>query len=143
MEKEFVTYKLALKMKQFGFDEPCFGYYDGNNNFNLTWKGPRNFSKERFNQPIELWGSKVEEGCFGSPLGWTSAPLYQQAFRWFRENYNWTIKVNQVTKNNWSYTLSNFPNDGTYYGDLFKTYEEAELACLEKLIEIVEINNTK
>ena len=28
MEKEFVPYELALRMKALGFDEPCFGYYD-------------------------------------------------------------------------------------------------------------------
>jgi hypothetical protein len=27
MEKEFVPYELALRMKQLGFDEPCFGRY--------------------------------------------------------------------------------------------------------------------
>ena len=27
MEKEFVTYEIALELKQLGFDEPCFGYY--------------------------------------------------------------------------------------------------------------------
>ena len=28
MEKEFVPYELALRMKELGFDEPCFGYYN-------------------------------------------------------------------------------------------------------------------
>jgi hypothetical protein len=27
MGKEFVPYELALKLKEIGFDEPCFGYY--------------------------------------------------------------------------------------------------------------------
>jgi hypothetical protein len=122
MEKEFVTYKLALKMYLLGYNERnIYHYCNGLLQEGIT------YNSDDIIRPYES----------------VSAPLYQQAFRWFRENYNWTIKVNQVTKNNWSYTLSNFPNDGTYYGDLFKTYEEAELACLEKLIEIVEINNTK
>jgi hypothetical protein len=29
MEKEFVTYKLALRLKALGFNGPCFGYYAG------------------------------------------------------------------------------------------------------------------
>ena len=28
IEDEFVTYPLALRMKALGFDEPCFGYYE-------------------------------------------------------------------------------------------------------------------
>jgi hypothetical protein len=42
-----------------------------------------------------------------------------------------------VTNSNWSYTLSNFPNDGKYYGELYKTYEEAESACINKLIKLI------
>ena len=28
MEKEFVPYKLAVKLKSLGFDEECFGFYN-------------------------------------------------------------------------------------------------------------------
>lgn len=117
MEKEFVPYELALRMKALGFDKDCFACYTKDKELSLDYSDNR--GKGHYFQDC-------------------AAPLYQQAFRWFRENYNWTIKVNQVSNNNWSYTLSNFPNDGTYYGELFKAYEEAELSCLEKLIEIVE-----
>ena len=27
-KKDFVPYDKALKMKELGFDEPCFGFYD-------------------------------------------------------------------------------------------------------------------
>jgi hypothetical protein len=30
MEKEFIPYNLALELKDLGFDEPCFGYYEPN-----------------------------------------------------------------------------------------------------------------
>ena len=29
MEKEFIPFELSLKMKQLGFDEPCFTFYNG------------------------------------------------------------------------------------------------------------------
>jgi hypothetical protein len=116
MEKEFVPYELALKMKQLGFDEPCFGYYGVENEFvldNMKNTSP-NYSRR----------------------GFTSAPLYQQAFRWFREKYQLCNFIN-------------FSGDGFCSGweDLgnnehgfenFTTYEEAEFACLKKLIEITE-----
>jgi hypothetical protein len=28
MEKEFVPYELAVKLKALGFDEPCFGFME-------------------------------------------------------------------------------------------------------------------
>jgi hypothetical protein len=73
------------------------------------------------------------------------APLYQQAFRFFREKHNlfgcidlhtstpihWYIRIDDIIKNDYIYHSED--------NDLkFKTYEEAELACLKKLIEIVE-----
>lgn len=27
MKDQFVSYPIALKLKELGFDEPCFGYY--------------------------------------------------------------------------------------------------------------------
>jgi hypothetical protein len=81
------------------------------------------------------------------------APLYQQAFRFFREkhglyhticpefyrngiNFNWQI-LWYLPKEKWSErTISG----GTmWYGDNgeYPSHEEAELACLNKLIEIV------
>ena len=58
------------------------------------------------------------------------APLYQQAFRWFREKYD---------------LYSFIERDGSIFNAVCqhtlvrvcRTYEEAELACLKKLIEIV------
>jgi hypothetical protein len=32
MTKEFVSYEEALALKELGFDEPCFGYYDEGGN---------------------------------------------------------------------------------------------------------------
>ena len=122
MEKEFVPYELAVKLKEAGFDEPCMGVYYGDVEdiqFTLNVRETQYYAQKGYKDGV-------------------LAPTFSQAFRWFRENYNWTIKVNQVSKNNWSYTLDNFPKDRTYYGEVYKTYEEAELECLNKLIEFVE-----
>ncbi len=64
------------------------------------------------------------------------------AFRWFREKYNIDISINTVyskynenTSKKYGGVTDNesvFTNVGFY-----ETYEEAELACLQKLIEIV------
>ena len=122
MEKEFVPYALAVKLKSLGFDEPCMGVYYGDEDdiqFVLDVRETQYYAQKGYKNGVLV-------------------PTFSQAFRWFRENYQWTIKVNQVTKNNWSYTLENFPKDRTYYGEIYKTFEVAEIACLEKLIEFIE-----
>ena len=108
MEKEFVPYELAVKLKALGFDEPCLAYYEGNE---LTHGMLNDIGKKRYLQ----------------------TPLFQQAFRWFREKHNLHCAVNTHTSST---------NQLTYICSLEfgkkLTYEEAELACLNKLIEIVE-----
>jgi len=117
MEKEFVPYELALRMKQLGFDEPCFAFYGDENDFSMD--------SSRKNNPFR----KTE--CV--------APLYQQAFRWFREKHDLYTNVTRYkdeSEDKFLYYIDN--------GDIeeeFSNYEEADLACLEKLIEIVEEKN--
>ncbi len=130
MEKEFIPYELALRMKQLGFDEPCIAFYEPNNKEVMVVGVP-----QRYNDPSLL---RLKDFC---------APLYQQAFRWFRENGF----ICHITND-----LSNNLKDEIYvyvmtkgYGTLidrseeYFTYEEAELFCLENLIDIVEQNKSK
>jgi hypothetical protein len=81
----------------------------------------------------------------------TIAPLYQQAFRWFREKYDLegipfkNIKDNTFWKDNFKtafYSIRGKYNNVVYntISEEIKSYEEAELECLKKLIEIVKIN---
>ena len=118
IETLFVPYELAVKLKQLGFDEPCFGYWNidpylPNPTFNLV-------------KPFD------HEWCI-------PAPLYQQAFRWFREKYNLKSWIEEYTKNKYIYEIR--PHRITDYKEgeiyVYAAYEEAEVACLNKLIEIV------
>jgi hypothetical protein len=69
-------------------------------------------------------------------LKWFGAPLYQQTFRWFREKYDMIHNVNRIFKDEFGYTITSGDNE-PINGFCFKTYEEAELECLKKLIEII------
>ena len=117
MEKEFVPYELAVKLKALGFDEKCIMHW---------WKGKLSY---------------YQMGDF-SPTH-TSAPTFSQAFRWFREKYGLYGIPQEYTLDNFSYQIkSNREGAITLkvYGGYplnYITYEEAELACLDKLIEIV------
>jgi hypothetical protein len=113
MEKEFVPYEQALALKELGFDKPCLGGYirfRGSGTFELAFYKYRNVD---FNTTSNIY---------------VSAPLFQQAFRWFRESKNG------------SYNHLDFIYE--YMKDDSITYEEAELACLRKLIEIVKNTST-
>jgi dTDP-D-glucose 4,6-dehydratase len=107
MEKEFVPYGLAVKLKALGFDEPC----------------------------LKNWDYGLLIVCdYATHL---KAPLYQQAFRWFREKYNLSSWIYNSDMTKFFYTI-------LQNGRIVKshnsstTYEKAEFNCLVNLIEIVE-----
>ena len=115
MNKEFAPYKPSLALKELGFDEPCFGWYSKDGTF--------------------------YEGKMTIHQGLLLAPLYQQAFRWFREKCLLEGIVEQADDFYWyKFSVYFYGKEGKQKvsnGLEFKTYEEAELACLKKLIEIV------
>ena len=136
MEKEFTPYDLALALKELGFDEPCFGYYE---NKTKELKPTHGLIFEWFN------GTNDNDG-----FEWKiSAPTFSQAFRWFREKYKIIGKVNDnsILENTYSISISKIFDSHILYANGrnhnlkdkqgFTTYEEAELECLKKLIEIV------
>jgi hypothetical protein len=118
---EFIPHKTSLELKSIGFDQPCFGFYNDNN------------------QPI---GGNYP--CNGN----NSAPTFSQAFRWLRENHNLTwehtfddgnisLYVGEIAypDNN----LEFFKAIEVEYNKYNKAYDQAELDCLIKLIEIATI----
>lgn len=114
LQKEFIPYDRALKMKALGYNKPSLGYFD-----DTGWLEIKVIRSSIF---VE----KVDDCCL--------APTFSQAFRFFREKYD------MIAEFNWHfpskcYATSIYPND--FYLQA-KTYEEAELTCLDKLIEIVE-----
>lgn len=73
------------------------------------------------------------------------APLWQQAFEWFRDEKkldNWIVPIHFIEKKvkgkEWAFCIE--PTEYDEYSDFsetgFKIYEEARLECLKKLIEI-------
>jgi hypothetical protein len=137
MENEFIPYELALRMKALGFDEPCFGYF----------LSDRMFIDAKITRQT---GDAI------------SSPTWQSAFRWFREKYNLNFLVafdkyiceidDEELENpyfTYYYSINELWAEGKDYDKFTRgfinvasnrdmlSHEEAELACLEKLIEIV------
>jgi hypothetical protein len=106
--KDFTLHSEALELKQLGFDEPCFGVYATKDGY-------------------------VRKSAYDE-IG--DAPTYSQAFRFFREKYGLYADIYRIGKK------FNAGIEDMNIGSSKETvvegvdYEEAELACLKKLIEI-------
>lgn len=121
MEKEFIPYEIALELKELGFDEHCFGYF---------------YTEDKFFE-TKIKNSELEEECS------ISAPTFSQAFKWFREKYGYFIVPQveiQINKINVHFLIIKFA-ENKVRTKKSNTYEEAELECLKKLIEIVTNKN--
>lgn len=136
MEKQFVPYEIALKLRDLGYNEISLFCYD-----TAYENNPLS------NCPHLLLNSELG-GFENKPI---SAPLWQQAFDWFREK-GYIIQLNifdsydrgdGYEEEGYYFKISDY--DGwrgglrdTYKGESYGTIEQAKLVCLEKLIEIVE-----
>jgi hypothetical protein len=118
MKKEFIPYEQALEFKELGFDEPCLAFYNGKFLESTDYDFDNGTSKD-----IGL--------CIVTPL-------YQQAFRWFRENHG-LVGIIKFGTNDFTYNVYNEDGMGLLIKESLNfngNYEEAELECLKKLIEI-------
>ena len=122
VQRDFIPYEQALELKELGFDEECLFAYYGKSDLS-------NFKESDY----ELCGDRHNSSFKGD--GRVSAPLYQQVFRWFRENYDLHYNIDYVS------AADIFKYELWIKGRIYKynTYEEAELACLNKLIELVKL----
>lgn len=108
MNKEFIPYEQALELKELGFNERCYSHEEV----------PR-LSDNKFIDRIPI-------------------PLYQQAFRWFRNEFGLRSWI-EYEGGNYLYQIR--PHKTTDYeqGEIYayNVYEKTEKALLKKLIQIV------
>jgi hypothetical protein len=135
MQKEVVPYEESLALSQIGFVQSCWhAYHD------LTF--PSKEDKHKLETVHNL--TSYMESCVYQYVNPVLAPTYSQAFRWFREIFNLHSNISSLRYDD---NLSFYHEFEIYdLKDLwmewneYSTYEEAELACLRKLIEIVKEN---
>ena len=119
MQEHFVNYNQALSLKELGFDEPCLGGWD---------------------KPGDWWWHPDSDIT-------VDGPLKSQVFKWFREKHGiWVtfeyddcdcVEANVCWYVGKCFTYGIGPLFLTNELNDFKTYEEAESACIDKLIEII------
>jgi hypothetical protein len=127
MEKEFVPYPESLSLKELGFDKPCFGFYLSNDKLNLfndcRWE-------ERTNSKFIHHFMDKDISCV--------APTFSQSFRFFREKYGYDVSIKKRKFEIQKLEVYGESDPDYYFIDFpFDSYEESELECLKKLIEIV------
>lgn len=117
LEKELIPYEQALELAKLNFNEKCFGYYGVENELyiEISCNLDTNLTRRNF----------------------IAAPTFSAAFRWFREKYKLVSWVYCSNEPNGYFAIILAHKRLVLYDAQFNTYEEAEIASLNKLIEIV------
>ena len=108
MKKLFVPYEIALKLKELGFNEECFGEYrqfDGDTPYLQLY------------QDIDSCSTDDADYCYTTEC---LAPLYQQVIDWFREK---EIKIIENPSFGWDMYLE--LDDNYFLNRSFYTLDEA------------------
>jgi hypothetical protein len=121
MTSHFVTYNQALALKEFGFEEQCASYFVNERHLKI----PHHVYEKN---------SKLKKG-------WCLAPLRQQALKWFRYNHNLISCIRTMSygctidEQEFYYEIVSVRGVASY--EIYDNYEEAESACIDKLIELI------
>jgi hypothetical protein len=109
-QKEFLPYQESLELKELGFKEKCAAHYidEYDSELELKWKIYRNLS---FNT----------DNC-------VQAPLYQQAFKFFRDTFDFRYSIGNTNISVVHYGTTQLLQNNA-------TYEDAELATIRFFIE--------
>jgi len=128
MENKFVPYNIAYKLREIGFDEPCFGYFETNIDVFLIKDNNLITRKDLVRNDVDVL-----------------APLWQQVIDWFRIKYGLAIHIDS-SKIDWNQPIIRSFGKvecKRILGELnfrysYDTYEEAREVAILKSIEIVE-----
>lgn len=115
MQEQFITHEFSQILVELGFKEQVIA----------LWHGELEYSQ---NLTTKYLNSDTK----------AAAILWQQAFNWFLKKYQLHSTITSISQESWQWHITK-PGEtlGKLYDEDFYTYEEARLACLQKLIEIV------
>lgn len=151
MKKQFVTYEIALALKELGFNERCFSKWSkdwkkqsyslypilATMGLNSPYKKESNGydQKEVNDGGYTFTGYKNNSLDHGEEV--IAAPLWQQAIDWFIEEYNLLITITSQSQESWQWHIQ-FPHDSLnkMWEEDFYTYKEAREQAILKAIEL-------
>lgn len=123
--EDYCSYEVTKLLKEKGFNEPCYRWYDGNGDICAKFINP--------DVPLDYFS---RERCL--------CPTHQMAIKWLREIYGIDIVIDisdPSVKDRKYYCMIWGENNNSHILDLFNSYEEAcEVAikyCLENLENLI------
>lgn len=119
MNEDFVTSELAKKLKEKGFDEACYTFYEYN-------------SKEFYRE------ERIP--CCNSCSDDYAAPTISQVLKWLRKDKNIHITIDVDINDNFDFYFTILKRgeeswESLQYGESYETYEKAALAGIEYIID--------
>ena len=140
MKEQFVTYEIALELKELGFNEECLAKYNGG--MELVTTGCYTDSP-----PISL-AITQNDICEAHVL----APLWQQVIDWLREEHD--LHINVITryhelhnKRYWQFTIFRIsqPNNNRVEESdfMYDTFDKNIKQAILTAIELIKNNNLK
>ena len=151
MNKEFIPYEQALALKELGFDEPCFMFYEQGTKNKYLQQGVDDDYWGDYSEPRD-WNS-IPNKPWKPFCQCISAPLYQQAFRWFREKHDLDYSLlpesssgHRLSTRTFNIVIYKYHMNMNVQSEIvridgkivrYNKREEAELACLKHLIKTV------
>lgn len=129
MKEIFVPYKIAKKLKEIRFDEPCiFHYYKDNINIDLEDYIERQF----------IYFEEIDIRNYNNYDVQVSAPTWEQVFTWFREKGLHFSMIRSAENLKYFFRLEN--KNGELLVDThdqkWASYEECREQLILKMIEI-------
>jgi hypothetical protein len=117
----FVPSEIATKLKEIGFNEPCFGYLDNNDKF-------------KFFADLKNCNTNSEFGFY------PTVPTYEQVKLWFMENHLIFITVNCEK---WLHEFRGEveTSNKLYVTEIFNDYNEAFNASINAAIPFINNDN--
>jgi hypothetical protein len=136
IKSEFVPYGFAVRLKNIGYEDPCFAMWTtGLSEFETSNVSPPRLFSSKFN--LNDTQSSITYVNHDNMSFGVAAPTWQSAFKWFRINYDLIGFVERIFSDEFGYTITEGDKE-PINGFSFDSFESAELHCLDKLINIVE-----
>lgn len=120
MNYDFAPFELAVKLKEKGFNEPCYGYYHcngGNDSFELCGNGDRDFLNSKNKYRI-------------------AAPTISQVLKWLRNTQNLHVETYPCGLGMWKFLVTNITTlEERALCDKYTSSEQAAIAGISYVLD--------
>lgn len=120
MNEDIAPFELAVKLKEKGFDEPCYGYYHcngGNDSFELCGNGDCDFLNSKNKHRI-------------------AAPTISQVLKWLRNTQNLHVETYPCGLGMWKFLVTNIITlEERALCDKYTSSEQAAIAGISYVLD--------